>query len=623
MFLLKQKLLPLLVILVTATALPCLAQPNPAPQTIAGLVSDLQAEMQKQHVAGMMLSIVTRDSALFSGGIGYADADKRTQVKPHHLFRQASVTKLFVALGVLKLVQNGQLALRAHLKDVAPEIPFRNEWEETSPVTIEDLLEHSTGFADKSPFEEYNFTGRRFDGLAGVKVFEKFMFSRWKPGERHAYSGVNYAILAYLIEKLSRQSLDNYLRNHVFSPLGMPDANVDLAGKAPGAYAQGYVRQAGAYRPVPHQPQYNAGYGSLNASAGDLTHALQAYLHGWATDSSQFLSADYLRQSETPHSYLSAKAGLHHTYAYGNEGYELEGRVFRGHRGAIGGFLSAFLYNREAGVGYAFSINTHNEAFYRQADALIRAFVTKGLSKPVLGKRVPFKTPDFGRYAGYYRLANPGQLYTGFLEQFQNTLRLDTAGGHLNAHLLMGGTMHFEQAESALLRFKAPHAYSSHAALLLDASDEPVFTDRTLYFTPISAFNAWFSLVMLLGGMVLLLSSIVFGLANGILYIRKRWPLPILLVRLTPALAATCILLIISAGTRLMELMKACLPMDNAQVLWMAGKLGFAVFVIATIGLLAMTWKRLHSLWLRIYLVLLAVSGGYWLGILMRNHWYW
>lgn len=604
-------------------SLPSQAQQRPVPATVGALVYELESEMQKQHVAGMMLSIVTRDSVLFSGGIGYADVGRRTPVSSGHLFRQASVTKLFVALGVLKLVQEGRLALQAHLKDIAPEIPFRNGWEQTSPVTIEQLLEHSTGFADKSPFEEYNFTGSRFDGLAGVKVFEKFMFSRWKPGERHAYSGVNYAILAYVIEKISGKPLDRFLHENVFDPLGMQNANADMSGKAPGVYAHGYVWQAGGYRPVPHQPQYNAGYGSLNASAGDLAHALRAYLHRWATASGRFLSADYLRQSETPHSYLSAKAGLHNTYAYGNEAYELEGRVFRGHRGAIGGFLSAFLYNREAGVGYAFSINTHNEAFYQHADALIRAFLTKDLAAPGPARPYRLTAPDFGRYAGYYRLANPGQLYTGFLEQFQNTLRLDTTGGRLNAHLLLGGTMQFGQADSTLLRFKAPRGAAPHVALLRDATGEPVFVDRTLYFTKISAFNAWFSLIMLPAGVVLLLTSIVFGLISGILCIRKRWTFQILLLRLSPALAVACIVLIISAGAQLMELMKAGLPTDNAHALWTTGKFGFAFFVIVTTGLLALNWRRLHSLILRVYLALLVVSGGYLLVVLAVNHWYW
>ncbi|WP_234645560.1 serine hydrolase [Dyadobacter sp. CY356] len=578
--------------------------------------------MQKQHIAGMMLSVVTRDSVLYCGGIHYANVKKREPVSAHHLFRQASITKQFVALGMLKLISNGKVTLQSRLKDIAPEIPFQNSWESVAPVTVEQLLEHSTGFADKSPFEEYNFSERTFPGITGIMIFEKFMICRWKPGQRHSYSGVNYAILAYLIEKLSGQTLDGYLRDNIFTPLGMQDANVDLAGKASGMYAQGYVWREGSYQPVAHQPQYNAGYGSLNASADDFAHALKAYLNEWKTGSGQFLSARILEQSETPDSYLSAKAGLKNTYGSGNEGYVFDGHIFRGHRGAIGGFLSAFLYDRHAGVGYAFSINTHNEEFYGYADALIRSFLIQHLPKSIPSRSYPVSAREIKPYAGYYRLSNPGQLYTGFLEAIQNTFRLDAAGGHLNLHMLLGGVMHFSQAGSSSLQFKNDNAYFAHAALLRNNENEPVFVDQTLYFTRVSAFQAWAPLVLFAGSVIFLLSSIVFGLVSLVLFYWKKWPLPLLLLRLSPAVAALCILVVVTTGLQLVERMKAGLPMDGARFLWIAGMSGFALFAVVTITLLIMNWRHLRPLILKTYLVLVFMSYVYLFVIFVSNHWY-
>jgi CubicO group peptidase (beta-lactamase class C family) len=161
------------------------APPAP-PATLAALKSQLESEMQRQHVAGMMLTIVSKDSVLFAAGLGYADVEKKMPITGKHLFRHASITKLFTALAVLTLVQEGKLRVTTRLKEVAPEIPFENEWEQTHPITVAQLLEHTTGFSDKSPFEEYNFSGKKENGVASVAVFEKFMAARWKPGERHS-----------------------------------------------------------------------------------------------------------------------------------------------------------------------------------------------------------------------------------------------------------------------------------------------------------------------------------------------------------------------------------------------------------------------------------------------------
>ena len=146
-----------------------------------------------------------------------------------------------MSLCILNLVKEGKLATNTKLKEIAPEVPFRNKWEATNPVTIAELMEHSTGFSDKSPFEEYNFSGREFAGLEGLRVFQQFMVSKWKPGESHSYSNVNYMILSYIIEKISRKSINNYLRENVFAPLGMPFANVNLKEDGTDAYCKGYL----------------------------------------------------------------------------------------------------------------------------------------------------------------------------------------------------------------------------------------------------------------------------------------------------------------------------------------------------------------------------------------------
>ncbi|MCE7062306.1 serine hydrolase [Dyadobacter sp. CY343] len=596
---------------------------EPAPGTLDELKTKLAAEMQRQHIAGMMLAIVQDDSIVFSGGLGYADIQKKTPVTDQHLFRGASITKMFVAIGIMNLFKEGKLRPETKLRDIAPEIAFKNKWETTRPVTIAGLMEHTTGFSDKSPFEEYNFTGKPYTAKEAVEIFQDFMVSRWEPGQRHAYSSVNYAILDYIIGKVSGVPASEYLREKVFKPLQMPHANVALTGDGSDKYSKGYVWNDDHFQQVPHQPAFNAGYSSLNISAADFAHALKAYLSDWKIPSGQFLSEAALNDTETPHTYLSASAGLHSTYGYGNESYELGGHIFRGHRGAIGGFLSSFLYNRDAGLGYAFAINTHNESFFRYADYLISQFILQKAPKPASHVTYPVNHKAANPFLGYYRLCNPGQLYTGFFETLTNTIKVEASGKELKVRILGRGSMKWQAVDETGLRYKNQYANSPGILLLKDSKSNPVIVDGTLYFKKTTAFAAWASILCFAVSVLILVTTVFFLLRNLVLVLMKKIPRHQLLQKFSPVLITLGLTLILLSISQLFEHMKQAAPTATLFIIWTVGKYLFAFGTLLIVIFLALKWKSLNSIGLKVYLVLIALSSCYLFQVLAENSWYW
>lgn len=600
---------------------PSFAQSSP-PKSIGELKEKLILEMRKQHIAGMMFTIVNRDSVLFSGGLGYADLEKKTAVTEKCLFRGASITKLFVALGVLNLIKDGKLTVDTKLKNLAPEIPFENKWETSNPVTIGELMEHTTGFSDKSPFEEYNFSGKDFKGIKALEVFEPFMKSRWKPGERHTYSGVNYAILDYIIQKVSGETTSEYLRKKVFQPLGMPYANVKLTSDGSGNYSKGYVWKEDYFHPVPHQPAFNAGYSSLNISAIDFAYALRAFLNDWKTPSGQFLSRDILQDSEIPHTYFSAKAGLQNTYAYGNEAFNLNGHIFRGHKGAIGGFLSAFLYSRKLGLGYAFAINTHNEEFYRNADHLISEFVLNHVLRPVNIATFTVNKAVAEPYPGYYRLSNPGQLFTGFLETLMNTIVVDYEGNDLSVNILGRGKMIWRATDKTGLVYKNEHSSLPQILFLKDNDNNQVITDGTLVFEKTSLFGAWAPVVLFVFSLLVMASALIFGIINLFFYFTGKVPKRQLQVRVLPLMSGIGLLIIAISLSQLFEYMKQAKSTEFLFAAWLVGKWLFALSTLLMLILLIRRWSCLKSSVLKVYLFSIIFSSLYLCMLFLLNHWY-
>lgn len=615
--------LTLLIFISWFLASAALAQAPPIPKSIPELTSLLESEMKRQHVAGMMLTIVSKDSVLYADGLGYADVERKTPVTERHLFRQGSITKLFTAVAVLKLVEEGKLRMDSRLKDIAPEIPFQNDWEGKHPVTIAQLLEHSTGFHDKTPLEEFNYTDKSSGSLQALGAFRKYLVTQWRPGERHSYSNVNYAILTYIIEKVSGEPFQSYMRAQVFSPLGMPQANVQLTNDTTDTYSKGYVWQGNQFRNVPHRPQYVAGYGSLNASALDFAHALQVYLRDWKTPDGPFLSEQMLYRSETPNTYLSAHAGMQNTYACGNESREIGGRVFRGHSGSIAGYLSNFLYSREMGHGFAFSINTYNEGFYRYATDLIAKFITQHHPKPDKPEVFPLDETAVKPYLGYYRLSSSSDFYTGYFKSLQRTFKLEQEQNGLRVNFLLGSSMAWKSADSSRLLFTNEWANDPRILFLRDEENKPVIVEDTLYFKKISALEAWVPLALLLLSLFLQLSALVYSLVSAILILLKRQKnLKLFMLKMSPALAMLALLLSIWTLSQFTAYTMAGIPISNLIVLWSIGKYGFVLFTLATVLLLMLCWKSVQSAWLKSYFLMLSLSCCFILGLLLISHWH-
>ncbi len=142
--------------------------PSPGIREVLQKIEDV---MKREQIPGLMISIVKKDSILFSGGLGYADMEKGVKAHARSQFHLASVTKFFVALAIHRLNSEGRLHLGDPLKSLAPEIPFANPWEADDPVRLVHLLEHTTGFEDirLNHMVGTGLTGRYF--LFGQAVF--------------------------------------------------------------------------------------------------------------------------------------------------------------------------------------------------------------------------------------------------------------------------------------------------------------------------------------------------------------------------------------------------------------------------------------------------------------------
>jgi CubicO group peptidase (beta-lactamase class C family) len=226
--------------------LPVTGRANPALKSFDEL---LTAFVKKHEVPGAAVA-VTRDGRLvYARGFGHADVEKGEAVKPHALFRIASVSKPLTAVAVLHLVEKGKLMLDDRPFVTLGLRPLFEKKGKEDPrlkdVTVLKLLQHTDGFDRDVSFDPM-FRSVQIARAFGAEPpatqtqIIRYVMGRpldFAPGERYAYSNFGYCVLGRVIEKASGQSYEAFVRKEILAPLGVHDAKLGRTlreNRAPG-----------------------------------------------------------------------------------------------------------------------------------------------------------------------------------------------------------------------------------------------------------------------------------------------------------------------------------------------------------------------------------------------------
>lgn len=187
--------------------------------------------MVHHHVPGAALAVTDHGRLVYARGYGYGDVAKREKVEPTSLFRIASISKPITAVAVLQLVEQGRLNLDDKVFDLLGWSAFTGDGcdERLRSVSVRHLLQHRGGW-DRAKSFDAMFQSVRFAQLqqqsppAGPDAIIRSMFTQrldFNPGEGYAYSNYGYCLLGRIIEKLTGQSYEEYVKEHVLEPLGI------------------------------------------------------------------------------------------------------------------------------------------------------------------------------------------------------------------------------------------------------------------------------------------------------------------------------------------------------------------------------------------------------------------
>ena len=569
-------------------------------ESIGQLTDSIERIMDERHIPGMMLSIVTKDSILFQGGLGYAHLEDSVAVNDKHLFRLGSITKSFASLAILKLVKNGKISLEYDLKSIAPEVPFHNPWEETHPVKVKHLLQHTTGFDDMHFKAIYNTGDSELPALEMVKLHGNSLTSRWKPGTRFAYSNPGYVIATYLIEKFSGKTYHEYIKEVLFDPIGMEDTDmISFPGDDP-QYAQGYAYALGRYNEVPFYAIHGGAAGTLNSNAADMARYVQFFLNEGFADSVQLFSPNELTLMETPSTTLHSDIGMKLGYGHGNFTTQMDRKVIiHGHDGGIDGFVSSYGYNRDHGIGYALSVNTNSGT--GSFTDLIVDFLTRDVEAPE-PPAAPVDPELLSEYLGYYNQKSPRNQLFEFINRVGSGFRLYIKDDTLYRSNFLEAPTTFIYAGDLMIRGED----ENHVTGTLTKNDDgtPVMLNIGRYYEKNSYLSIIALRVLFFGGLAFMVSAGVAGLVWIIMALMKKIRKEDFRVRILPSIASLFMVITIVALFSMINDLTKLSTMNLQSVLLFLGSLLFGIFAILSFVVVIYRRKMFSNIWLKGYLFL-------------------
>ena len=342
----------------------------------------LADRMKFYHANGVSIAVIKDYKIEWAKGYGWADSAEQRPVTTTTLFQAGSNSKSLNAVGILKLVQEGKLDLYSDINRNLKSWKFPYDSKSKGKkITIANLLSHTAGLTVHGfpGYEKGEAIPTLIQILNGQKPANtEAVRSMYEPSLRHEYSGGGTTILQLIVQDVTGQPYDLYMRDNVLMPLGMTYSSYTQPPSADkqNLLATGYYNDGKSVKGNYHIYPEEAAAG-LWTNATDLANYVIEIQLSLAGKSEKVLSRKTTELMLTP--YLNQYA------AFGVFINDKKGTKYFTHGGVDEGFVSQYVGSFEDGSGVVVMTNTYNEALFDEIiNSVARVYTWKDYYTPTI-----------------------------------------------------------------------------------------------------------------------------------------------------------------------------------------------------------------------------------------------
>lgn len=351
------------------------------------LEANLRELMSAHETVGLSVAVVKDNAVVYRTSLGWKDRDKQTPLAVDDVFRIASISKSFAAIAILQLVEQGKLSLEDDVGDLIG-FPVRNPAFPERVITLGMLLNHSSSITDGPQYGSLDVIN------PGMGAAWQASYASRAPGAQYEYSNLGYNMVGTIVERVSGQRFDAYVKTHVLEPLGLHGGYVPETLDAQ-RFAQIYAYREGkgfelserAYAPYGERLLgYRMGYstpmlsptGGMKISAPDLAQYMLMHMNLGQWKGVRLLTTKHARQMQTPTISMDANDG--YGLALRTDSSLIPGQRMIGHTGSAYGLYSSMFFDAQRKYGFVVITNGTRDMSVRSEvnRALYQHFIVEG-----------------------------------------------------------------------------------------------------------------------------------------------------------------------------------------------------------------------------------------------------
>jgi len=467
------------------------------------LNKELQEALQSEKLTGAVWSMVS-DGKITTGALGIKNVESKELLNSKNSVQVGSVAKVLIAAGILRLASQGKLDIDSTINKILPNIIFDNTWEKTKPVTIRDLLNHTSGLEDARFWQIFSAKPTSDAPLESIFIKDPSVLKiRTEPGSRFSYSNMGYSMLGLIIEKVTHESYESYLDTNLLNSLGMKNSTfhfvTQIGKKADQNLAMGHFDYGTAQENL---PMYLRPAGQFTTTANDMALLAKFLMSDGKIKGKPFIKKELLNQMGKPVSTESNLKSLNTGYQFGLSYRDRYGVTGYFHRGNTIGFRSTFYLFPEEKKAFFISFNTDSEtAKYETFNQVFIEHLGIGKNqKTKANENLPWKIKE---YEGFYKLSPIRFEKFAYLDLLFNSLKVSKIDNKLIIESIQNDSYFLYPVGKNLFR-KQDRVRASH--VLYEKDKIQLISDGLVTYEKTS--------ILYLG---LLWSSLVFGLLGTVI----------------------------------------------------------------------------------------------------------
>ena len=329
----------------------------------------LEAQKDYEKLPGLTAVVTDKKETKWTGSFGFSDGVQSMKVE--NTFSICSISKLFTAVAIMQLVEDGKINLDDPIQKVLPWFDIKNDFKDAPQLTIKSILSHSSGLPRESNHPYWSWPDFPFPTKQDVIDELKNQEMLYHPSKYYKYSNLGLSLLGFIVEEVTQTNFDDYVNQNILIPLSMNNTKTYMSTED---YGKNLTLGYSSLNRNNKREKVNFFNADGIAAAAGFTSNVEdlAKFARWQIDLVESLEK-YILSPET----LKLMHEIHWddeltsvTRGLGFGVYNFDGENWVGHGGSCPGYRSQLYINTNKELAYSVMINSSGTSPTKYIDGI-------------------------------------------------------------------------------------------------------------------------------------------------------------------------------------------------------------------------------------------------------------